>query len=780
MANFLFEKIDIPGGNGVNISINGVDAAGVAVGNYGNVDNDGVFHGLIAPKGGTTTTFDPAASSNTDIVGVTDGGEIFGDYTDWSNKQHGFVVDNGVTTTIDFPSATATTLSGENAAGELFGSFVSFQTVSGFTDTNGVFAIVDDPGASSTSIAGVNASGEIVGGITESDDSVHGFIDKNGSFTTIDPPGSNYTGVVGVSDAGEIVGDYQDSADTQHGFVDNNGVISTLDVPGAVETGIDYISNSGVIVGYYYDGAAIHGFIDRNGNITKIDVPGATDTEIQGVNTAGEIFGFYQDGTGQHGFVGIPGPTLDNVAPTVAFTEGGGTVTLSPGATLSDTHSSTLISATVSVSGGFAGDGDVLGFTTAGTSITASYDAAAELLTLTGTDTLAHYQNVLDSVAFASGADPTNSGGNPTRTVTWTVDDGSASNNLGTATTTISFPPVLSFIGIGDFDANSRSDIAWASNGGGRATMWMNANGALTQDAVPLAHMGAEWTAYGVGDFNGDGKSDILWTSTTGQTAVWEMNGPNLVGFGVPAGQMGSEWHVAAIGDFNGDGKSDLLWVDNAGGHAAMWTMNGTVMSGFSLTNGAMGAEWSVLGAGDFNQDGRADVLWESSAGTVDIWEMNGANLSGFDANVGTAPGRFAGVGHFTPVGASGDRTSDIVWVDDSNHVTIWEMSGGHITNAVTLNGLDGTDWHLQGVGSFAGDANSDLLWVNHNTGAVNIWEVSGSNVTEIPVNAPTGSTLQLQTGLQSQAAAVTLSNPTDFAAGLTDGGKNTHTLAGS
>jgi hypothetical protein len=157
----------------------------------------------------------------------------------------------------------------------------------------------------------------------------------------------------------------------------------------------------------------------------------------------------------------------------------------------------------------------------------------------------------------------------------------------------------------------------------------------------------------------------------------------------------------------------------------------------------------------------------------------NGANVSGFHQNVGTAPGRFAGVGHFS--GSSG-QTSDIVWVDDTNHVTIWEMSGGQIAKSVSLNGLDGTNWHLQGVGSFAGDANSDLLWVDKNTGAANIWKVNGSSVSESPVNAPTGSSLQLNAGLQPQAAAapLTLSNPTQFAAGLTDTGKDTHTLIGS
>ena len=250
------------------------------------------------------------------------------------------------------------------------------------------------------------------------------------------------------------------------------------------------------------------------------------------------------------------------------------------------------------------------------------------------------------------------------------------------------------------------------------------------------------------GEHSTDGKSDLLWTNTGGQVSVWELNGPNLIGFGVSAGQMGAEWHVAALGDFNGDHKSDLLWVSDTGS-AAVWSMNGTTLGGFGVSNGHMGTEWSVLGAGDFNQDGRSDVLWEDTSGTVDIWEMNGANLSGFVQNATTAPANshFVGVGHFTggsPV-TNGD-TSDIVWVDSTNHVTISETSNGHVTNTVKLNGLDGSEWHLQGVGKFAGDANSDLLWVS-DSGAANIWEVNGGSVTELPINVPTGSTLQLKPG---------------------------------
>src|SRR6185503_8895511 len=103
-----------------------------------------------------------------------------------------------------------------------------------------------------------------------------------------------------------------------------------------------------------------------------------------------------------------------------------------------------LAGATVALTGGtFAGDGDVLAANLTGTAITASYNAAIETLVLSGADTLAHYQSVLDSVTFVTASDnPTDFGADPTRTVTWTVDDGSASNATASATTTVSITAV--------------------------------------------------------------------------------------------------------------------------------------------------------------------------------------------------------------------------------------------------------------------------------------------------------------------------------------------------
>jgi ELWxxDGT repeat protein len=136
-------------------------------------------------------------------------------------------------------------------------------------------------------------------------------------------------------------------------------------------------------------------------------------------------------------------PALSGVPATASLTEASA-VTLAPSAAVSDPHSATLTSATVAIVGGtFAGDGDVLAtVSTTGTNITASYSSATETLTLSGVDTLAHYQLLLDSVQFSSTSqDPTDHGADPTRTIFWTVNDGGASHNLGSATETVNIVP---------------------------------------------------------------------------------------------------------------------------------------------------------------------------------------------------------------------------------------------------------------------------------------------------------------------------------------------------
>jgi trimeric autotransporter adhesin len=117
---------------------------------------------------------------------------------------------------------------------------------------------------------------------------------------------------------------------------------------------------------------------------------------------------------------------------TVAYETGASAIALDGAATVSDPDSGNdLTGATVKIAAGLAG-GDVLAATTTG-AIMASYDALSGTLTLSGKDTVANYQQVLDSITFLTTS--TTSGN---RTIDWTVTDGSASNgSSGTATSTV-------------------------------------------------------------------------------------------------------------------------------------------------------------------------------------------------------------------------------------------------------------------------------------------------------------------------------------------------------
>ena len=102
--------------------------------------------------------------------------------------------------------------------------------------------------------------------------------------------------------------------------------------------------------------------------------------------------------------------------------------------TVSDAESTTLTGATISISAGFlAGDALSLGTPQAG--ITSSYDATNGVLSLSGTASVAAYQAALDSVAYSYATwDPTSGGSDTNRTITWSVNDGTAASNAATST----------------------------------------------------------------------------------------------------------------------------------------------------------------------------------------------------------------------------------------------------------------------------------------------------------------------------------------------------------
>ncbi|WP_445632410.1 Calcium-binding protein [Nostoc sp. DSM 114161] len=114
--------------------------------------------------------------------------------------------------------------------------------------------------------------------------------------------------------------------------------------------------------------------------------------------------------------------------------------------TVTDTNTSTLKQATITITNRQNGTAESLSAKTAGTSISASYNATTGILTLSGTDTLANYQKVLRTVTYNNTAAIPNT---TTRIIQFVVDDGQAySNTSKVATTTLKvIPPITGTAG---------------------------------------------------------------------------------------------------------------------------------------------------------------------------------------------------------------------------------------------------------------------------------------------------------------------------------------------
>jgi uncharacterized delta-60 repeat protein len=107
---------------------------------------------------------------------------------------------------------------------------------------------------------------------------------------------------------------------------------------------------------------------------------------------------------------------------TVTYTEQqAGGVTVASGLTITDSDSTNLASATVRISRGFQ-SGDALLFTNQ-FAISGNYSSATGLLTLTGPDTLAHFQAAMQSIRFEHPGDNPTGIGVASRELEWTVTD---------------------------------------------------------------------------------------------------------------------------------------------------------------------------------------------------------------------------------------------------------------------------------------------------------------------------------------------------------------------
>jgi hypothetical protein len=489
-------------------------------------------------------------------------------------------------------------------------------------------------------------------------------------------------------------------------------------------------------------------------------------TLVDSIAMSGTPTGISARTVGSDGVITLGGspPPVIAAGATSSYTAGAPAVVLDGGLTVSDPNSATLVGATVSIGTGFFG-GDTLNLGSAAAGITSSYNPANGVLTLTGTASLATYQAALDSVTYAStAADPTNGGPDTSRTINWSINDGSL-----TASATSSLAVGRS--------STVGSSLLWQHSSGQMAVWQMNgptiAGGGLIGPSP-----GTFWTAMGTGSFFTGDTSDIAFQGQDGSVALWEVQGTTLAGGGLVAANPGTSWHIKGTGDFYGDGHSGLLW-QNDSGDVAVWEMTGTTISQSGVI-GTPGASWHVEGTGNFYGDGNTDVLFQNDSGEVAIWDVKGTSIVNGNTVANPSPSwRIEGTGDFY-----GDGHTDILFQNDNGMVAVWEMNGTTIVQGGTITN-PGPAWHVVGTGDFNGDGKSDIALQNDD-GSVAVWEMNGTTIANGGIVAnpttawsPVGSDTMrfIYSGAADETLTASPTAPNEFV--FDDAATGAHTITG-
>jgi hypothetical protein len=254
----------------------GVNNSGEVVGEFtGGSTPIAFMYNLAAP--GSYTTYTNSGWTSSEFLGITDAGQITGNYTTTSGN-FGFTLTSGTLTPFNVPGAVQS------------------------TEGNSSYIL---NGGGGTEVEGINNSGTIVGGWLKPSTGGVGFLYSNGAFTNTDIayPSAVFTDVRAINDFGIAVGTAEldiSNVYTQVPFLydTNTGIFTTLSDPGVTNLHVEGISNSGEAVGFYNPSGALGqpgtaGFTYQDGFFAPFMVPGANVTEIFSISSNGDITGVY-------------------------------------------------------------------------------------------------------------------------------------------------------------------------------------------------------------------------------------------------------------------------------------------------------------------------------------------------------------------------------------------------------------------------------------------------------------------------------------------------------
>jgi YD repeat-containing protein len=157
-------------------------------------------------------------------------------------------------------------------------------------------------------------------------------------------------------------------------------------------------------------------------------------------------------------------PPVIGIGTGGAFMQGQGAAYVNTsGPTISDIETGYLAGATATITNPQDGGAETLSVATSGTNISAAYNGNTGVLTLTGVDTVANYQQVLQSLQFNDTAPDPNA---TTRIISMVVNDGQVSS--APVTTTVSVTP-----------ADTAPSLGWMGSASGTPANFVQYGGAV-------------------------------------------------------------------------------------------------------------------------------------------------------------------------------------------------------------------------------------------------------------------------------------------------------------
>ena len=278
-------------------------------------------------------------------------------------------------------------------------------------------------------------------------------------------------------------------------------------------------------------------------------------------------------------------------------------------------------------------------------------------------------------------------------------------------------------LALGDFNSDGNLDIASPWSIGGEFPSYRVAillgNGTGSFGTATSFDTGAyRPSSVAVGDFNSDSKPDLATANTAGNVSI--MLGTGTGSFGVATNfNVGTNPLSVVAGDFNADGKLDLATANNDSNNVSILLGTGTGSFGIPI-NIDVGTKPQSVVAGDFNADGKLDLATannESNNVSILLGTGTGSFGAATNFNAGTSPYSVT-VGDF-----NSDNKSDLAVANsgtNSNNVSILLGDGTGSFGAIANFGA-GTNPYSVAVGDFNADSKTDLATANNDSNNISV-----------------------------------------------------------